>query len=353
MPKNHYDGLITYQEAIAKGGIAPIFDMPELENKSAFFESSYSSQWFEGFKGPFRVTIFGLGDVGGTMATVLRAIGSDQISALHIYDLNPLMVARYVLELNQMYCEAVKPIPVYGATKENLYDTDVLIFTASKSVPPVGAEVKDMRMVQLEANSQIVKAMVKDSFEAGFKGLYAIVSDPVDLLCQVARDTLRVLEGDRAVSLRVKGFGLGVMYARARYFAGMENHQEFYDNGRVYGPHGKDLVVLNAVGEDYDQQVSEKLKKLTVEANLAVRELGFKPYLAPAVSSGVYAIKAFLEGHWHHATICFGNQYLGIRNKWTPDGIEIETIPYQEAVAQWLKSTLLAMEADYAVLPPL
>lgn len=353
MSSLHYDGLITNQQAIKEGGIAPLFQMPSFENKSAFFDSYYSQQWFEGFKGPFRVTIFGLGDVGGTMATVLRAIGSDSISRLNIYDLNPQVVARYVLELNQMFCDLVTPIPVFGVTKDELYQTDVLIFTASKGVPPVGSTLKDMRMVQLEANAQIVQTMVRESFAAGFRGLYAIVSDPVDLLCQVARDTLIALEGEEAVSLRVKGFGLGVMYARARYFAGEENYQEFFQKGRVYGPHGKDLVVLNAVGDQFDRQISEKLKKLTVEANLAVRELGFKPYLAPAVSSGIYAIKGFLEGHWHHSTICFGNQYLGIKNKWTSEGIEIETIPYHEVVADWIQTTLLAMEADYAVLPPL
>ncbi len=42
---------------------------------------------------------------------------------------------------------------------------------------------------------------------------------------------------------QVQGFGLGVMDARAAYWARQEGIP--FSHGRVYGPHGRGLVVAN------------------------------------------------------------------------------------------------------------
>ncbi|MGN0712632.1 MAG: hypothetical protein ACI4LJ_02530, partial [Anaerovoracaceae bacterium] len=46
-----------------------------------------------------------------------------------------------------------------------------------------------------------------------------------------------------------------------------------------------------------------------------VRELGFKPYLAPALSSGAMSVIRTLRGQWHYSSI-----YLGEPVKQTGDG---------------------------------
>ena len=58
--------------------------------------------------------------------------------------------------------------------------------------------------------------------------------------------------------------------------------------------------------------------------NVAMREMGFKPYLAPALSSGALSILATLRGEWHYSSQKFGRIFLGAKNRVTEAGIEVE-----------------------------
>lgn len=69
------------------------------------------------------------------------------------------------------------------------------------------------------------------------------------------------------------------MAARCAYYARQLGLNE--EKLRVYGPHGQGLVCANSCGADYDAALSARLTEQTRTANLCVRELGFKPYLAP------------------------------------------------------------------------
>ena len=69
--------------------------------------------------------------------------------------------------------------------QDELFDCDMFVFCASKpGVPPVGA-AGDVRMAQLEANSQLVGIYADMAVKAGFGGIFAVVSDPVDPLVQI------------------------------------------------------------------------------------------------------------------------------------------------------------------------
>lgn len=326
---------------------------PILPIEPISLEEVGAKVWYASRPSACRLAIVGLGDVGGSLAQALCTLGSESIAALMLFDLDPNRQARYVLELGQIYGPYAKPIPVTACTADEIFDADVVVFTASKSVPPVGAAVKDMRMVQLEANAQLVRDLVAKGVARNFRGLYAIVSDPVDLLCQVARDTLVALGQPEGASIRVKGFGLGVMNARAHYYACELGCPEYAIEGRAYGPHGKDLVVINSLGDAFDPEMSLKLREAVVTANLKVRDLGFKPYIAPAISSAAYSLKACLEGVWHYSTVPFGQQYLGCLNAFVGEGPVMEALPEHPVMRGWIQAALAAMEADYATLPPL
>jgi hypothetical protein len=71
----------------------------------------------------------------------------------------------------------------------------------------------------------------------------------------------------------------GVMRARANYMA--EREGIYGSRLRAFGPHGQGLVIANAPNEGYDDALSRRLTEKTVEANLAIRKLGYKPYIAP------------------------------------------------------------------------
>lgn len=294
-----------------------------------------------------RLNILGLGDVGRTLALGLKIINSKSIAEIGIYDLNLQQIQRVELELAQSLSLGREEIKVRALSPEQLFDCDIFVFTASVAVPAVGSDVKDVRMAQLEKNSAILKEYVEMAKKADFKGRFFIVSDPVDLLAKVAAKHAEAIAYHSLRPEKIIGFGLGVMYARALYYAEQMKLTEFASNGRVYGPHGQDLVVINDILA-YDQELSLALTAKTVNANMAIRELGFKPYLAPAISSGAFTISNLLEGKWQYSAINFGDIYLGIKNKRVKEGIVIESIPENPLIAQRLEAMGSSLESIYA-----
>ena len=279
-------------------------------------------QWFT--KPKKRVHLFALGDVGSLLLTGLVLMGGDCISEIGIYDVRDHVGDRFEFEMNQMRDGAgsVSTVPVRVISEEELFNCDVFLFCASLRVPPVG-EGGDVRMAQFEANGGLVRKIASQAVQKGYEGLFCVVSDPVDPLCQeVMKSGIR--------PARVKGYGLGVMNARAAYFAGKDaRFASYLKDGRAYGPHGQDLVIVNSLSQ-YDPKLSRELTSLTVEANMVMRGWGFKPYMAPAISSGAFSILATLRGDWHYSSQALGRVYFGARNRVTSSGIEVENVDLPE-----------------------
>ena len=86
------------------------------------------------------------------------------------------------------------------------------------------------------------------------------------------------------------------MNARAAYFAKRDSRfASFLTGGRSFGPHGTGLFIANSI-ENYNEEISQELTHKTVTANLVMREIGFKPYVAPALSSGALSLLLTLRG---------------------------------------------------------
>lgn len=283
-------------------------------------------------EGKRRVHILALGDVGATVLLGLRLMGNDCISKIGICDINENILKRYECEMNQMAWpmeyEAMPPVEI--VSQNELFDCDVFVFCASKAVPPVGQEGVDVRMVQLEGNRQIVGKFAAQAASVGYRGMFCVVSDPVDPLCRAAW-----LAADGGLlPEQVQGFGLGVMNARAAYYAKKDPRMtSFLTEGRAFGPHGADLVIANSI-EHYDEELSLELTKKTVEANLEVRGLGFKPYLAPAISSVAISLLLMMRGEWHYSSNFLGGVWVGSRNRTTEAGLEMEQLALPESLYQ-------------------
>ena len=285
--------------------------------------------------GKQRVNILAIGDVGSTLLTALKLLGGDVISSIGICDLSDQITARWEFEMGQInlpWQYNVFP-EVEVVAPENLFDCDMFVFVASKGIPPVGSQVKDVRMAQFEANAGIVKHYAKMAREKGFRGLWCAVSDPVDPLAKTAylesnRDENGVFDGKGLRPEQVQGFGLGVMNARAAYFAKRDPKlASFLSEGRSFGPHGTGLFIANSI-TNYDEDISQELTRLTVTANLKMRELGFKPYVAPALSSGALSLLLTLRGEWHCGSVFLDGVYMGVKNRYTPAGVETELLPH-------------------------
>ncbi len=284
-----------------------------------------------------RVHVLALGDVGMTVLLGLKLLGGDVIDSLGICDINKANVERLEQEMNQIrYPFGLTDLPkVYPVEEAELFDCDVLVFCASKGIPPIGVK-GDVRMAQLEANREIIAHYGALAKESNFQGLMAVVSDPVDPLCKA------FLKASGLHPAQVQGYGLGVMNARAAYYAEKDDRFSVYlEEGRAFGPHGGDLIIANSVAS-YDDELSKELTDLTVNANMQVRELGYKPYIAPAISSAAVSILLTLRGEWHYGSLYLGDgeegAFLGIKNRMTEGGPVYENLELPEALYERIKN---------------
>ncbi len=297
------------------------------------------------------VTILGLGDVGGTLLLGLRLLGKDVIEEIRLFDLTESKMKRYILEMNQIVYPNDSDLPkVVATTMEDLFNTDVFIFTASKFVPPVGNEGKDVRMIQYEANKEIIKIYAKMARKKNYKGLFAVVSDPVDLLCNVVfyesnKNEENQLDFEGLLPNQVRGFGLGVMNGRANYYSELRG-LSYKKEGRVFGPHGKGLIVANSL-ENYSEKDSLALTEDVITANLKVRETGFKPYIAPALSSGALSILETIKGNYNYSTVFIDGIYWGVKNRLVNGSVGVEREELPEELMKRIQKSYNELRQQY------
>ena len=217
---------------------------------------------YEPKDGKKRVHVLAIGDVGSMLLTGLHLLGGDVISSIGICDISDKVTARWEFEENQIAYpwdyDAMPEVDVVAP--EHLFDCDVFVFVASKGIPPVGSGVKDVRMYQFENNSKIIGHYAKMAREKNFKGLFCAVSDPVDPLAKTAflesnKNEAGEYDWMGLLPEQIQGFGLGVMNARAAYYAKRDpRFKQFLTEGRSFGPHGQDLVIADSI-ENYNDIV--------------------------------------------------------------------------------------------------
>ncbi|MEA2022574.1 MAG: lactate dehydrogenase [Candidatus Caldatribacteriota bacterium] len=294
----------------------------------------------------WRIHIAGLGDVGGMLLTGLRLLGGEYVNSIGIFDKNIQVMKRWELEANQIFCPyGSQEFPeVYQVSEENIFDCDLFIFCATIGVPSLGREKNDVRMAQFEGNSKIISIYARKAREKSFKGIFAVVSDPVDLLCKYVflisnKNKNSRLDFRGVAPEQIRGYGLGVMNARAVYYAKQNTKTAAYiREGRAYGPHGEGLIIANDV-KNYNETLSEQLTSQTLKANLDVRKTGFKPFIGPALSSGSYPIIATLSGKWHYSATFMGGVFMGAKNRLQKSGIEIERLNISPVLMKKIRSS--------------
>lgn len=284
------------------------------------------------------IHIAGLGDVGGTLTAGLRLIGGKTVSRVGIFDLDQKKIDRWLLEAGQIYASFRMPFPyIFQVKEDELFNCDIFAFCVTAGIPPIGYS-GDVRMYQYKNNVKIVEGYIEKAVKAGFKGLFAVISDPVDQLCLAALRKAQKLDPSFS-PMQIRGYGLGVMYARALFYASQNPEtKDFQSKGRAFGPHGEGLVIANAL-PGYDDSLSDWLTEKAKNANLEVRETGFKPYIAPAFSSATMGLLATILGEWHYSSIYLDGAFLGIRNKTSEKGSEIEFLPMPIEMIRKIKCT--------------
>ena len=294
----------------------------------------------------WRINVVGLGDVGGTLLTGLKLLGVDKIQSLGLYDRDKNRIDRYKYELSQILSPDMleSSINITSTTEEDVFNCDMFVFCVSVGVPEVGKESTDVRLIQFEGNAKIIGHYATLAREKNFNGIFAVVSDPVDLLCKSAFIASNTgIDGNMdfkgLAPEKIRGYGLGVMNARACYYSLQKDATKHYmHEGRAFGPHGEGLIIADSI-INYNEVLSESLTHSTKIANLEVRSTGFKPYIAPALSSGALSILATINSKWHYSATFIGGTFMGCKNRLLPSGTELETTDLNEALLRKLNST--------------
>lgn len=344
------EDLTLLQKSSSQSIKVPEWIVKKINEKKVVSLNVNYKNWKESLKKrspkSWKINIVGLGDVGGTLLTGLRLLGGKYISEIGIYDRDKSKIARWEFEANQI----LSPNPseefpeVFELKDEDIFDCDMFIFCVSKGVPTLGSKIIDVRLAQFEGNSKIVNQYARIAREEKFKGIFAVVSDPVDLLCKSAflasnKNVLGEFDSNGLFPEQIRGFGLGVMNARACYYAKKDpNLVHYLKEGRAFGPHGEGLIIADSI-RNYDEAKSDKLTRRTQNANIELRQIGFKPYIAPALSSGSLSIISAIKGEWHYSSTFIGGTYIGARNRIINGETELEMLELNHDLFNKIQNT--------------
>lgn len=128
-----------------------------------------------------KVAIVGMGNVG--MGTALTILHQGFVDELLLIDIQKNKVLGEVMDMNNAVAFFPHYINVRCADYEDLSNVDVLCIAAS-ACPPAGGD----RLAELDSNIGIIRTIVRKAVDNGFKGIFLIQSNPVDVLTYVALD---------------------------------------------------------------------------------------------------------------------------------------------------------------------
>ncbi len=266
------------------------------------------------------VGITGLGRVGGLAAGALSTVAKrhSRIGTLLIHDAEASNQERWRLELGSVACWGepdALPVVESVTLAEMFQRCDAVLFAAAAWVPPLEA-TGDMRLPQFPGNRAILQEALAESSRANFSGLFLMVSDPVEVLAQASFhdsniDATGAFTGLGLAPERIAGLALGVMWGRALCAARAEGREEgVRATGLPLGPHSTEVLVYDDP-QDPDLHLCRHMNEAARYGNLRVRELGYLPYVGPALSSIVLALPRLFAGKDILASSLLGGLYFG------------------------------------------
>ena len=267
----------------------------------------------------FVVGISGLGRVGGLAASALAAADASRtrIGTLLIHDTDSTNLARMEQELasvvswrNDVALPKVQP----ATLPEMMRRCDAFLFAAATAVPPLGAP-GDVRLPQFGPNREALGGTLAAAAEAGFTGLFLMISDPVELMAMAAFYDSNASQGGflghGLAPERVAGLALGVMWGRALAKARAAGEgARVAHTGVPYGPHSQDVLVFDDPAGP-DPALSEAMTQAARTGNYRIRDLGYIPYIGPALASITLTLPALLGGREVVASSFVDGIYFG------------------------------------------
>jgi L-lactate dehydrogenase len=172
-----------------------------------------------------KVAIVGAGSVGATLAYNLSLKGV--VTEISLIDSNKEKAEAEILDIKQG-ASLGKSVAIGAAGYEACRDSGIVVITAGARQKP-----GETRVDLLERNVAIMKGVTHSVVEAGFKGIFLVITNPVDVL------TWAVYAESGFPASRVIGSGTTLDSARLREYVARHcrvNPQNIH--GYVLGEHG-------------------------------------------------------------------------------------------------------------------
>lgn len=151
-----------------------------------------------------KVVIVGTGFVGMSYAYALLNQGT--VEELSLVDINKEKAEGEAMDLNHGLAFAPRKMTIKAGDYSECEDAGLVVITAGVNQKP-----GESRIDLLNRNAGIIRSVVKNVMDHGFKGILLVASNPVDILTYVA------WKASGLPSSRVFGSGTSLDTARLRY----------------------------------------------------------------------------------------------------------------------------------------
>ena len=178
-----------------------------------------------------KVAVIGCGFVGATSAFSLIQTGL--FSEMVLIDANAKKAEGEAMDLSHGSAY-LTPMNIYAGTYDDIVDAGIIVITAGANQKP-----DETRLVLVKKNVQIFKSIIPEIKKRNCEGILLIVSNPVDILTEVA------LKLSGFPSNRVIGSGTVLDTARLKYVLGKHLQVDPRDvHAYIIGEHGDSELVV-------------------------------------------------------------------------------------------------------------
>lgn len=178
-----------------------------------------------------KVVIVGAGFVG--MSYAYAMLNQSACDELVLIDIDKKRAEGEAMDLNHGLAFSGSHMKIYAGGYEDCKDADIVAISAGVSQRP-----GEVRLDLLQRNTDVFKSIVKPVVSSGFKGVFLVATNPVDIMAHVTQHL------SKFDSKRVIGTGTTLDTARLRYLLG-EYFQVDPRNVHAYvmGEHGESEFV--------------------------------------------------------------------------------------------------------------
>lgn len=201
-----------------------------------------------------KVVLIGCGNVGMSYAYSLLNQRTN-VNELVLIDINKDKVIGEVMDLNHCLAFAPSNIEIKAGTYADCHDATLVVIAAGVNQAP-----GETRMDLINKNSKIFKSIIKEVIKSGFKGIFLVATNPLDIMTYL---TWKYSGFDHR---KVMGSGTSLDTARLRYLVGNKiGVSPKSIHAYVIGEHGDSEFVPWSNVKVAGQEIDKFLKKKELE----------------------------------------------------------------------------------------